>query len=107
MLEFYWAYADVNAMMDFCEDMLRAVIFKVVGHTHVPYGSQSIDFGQPFRRVGMKESLEGLVDQEKITNENVVTLFEEHVEQDRKSTRLNSSHSQISYAVFCLKKKIK
>src|SRR2546427_9367424 len=27
-------------------------------------------------------------------------------EGDRKSTRLNSSHSQISYAVFCLKKKI-
>src|SRR2546430_11820536 len=31
-------------------------------------------------------------------------LFEE-IEIDRKSTRLNSSHSQISYAVFCLKKK--
>src|SRR2546427_3108970 len=31
-----------------------------------------------------------------------------HVRQrDRKSTRLNSSHSQISYAVFCLKKKKK
>src|SRR2546430_3375569 len=28
-------------------------------------------------------------------------------EIDRKSTRLNSSHSQISYAVFCLKKKKK
>src|SRR2546427_6472199 len=27
--------------------------------------------------------------------------------RDRKSTRLNSSHSQISYAVFCLKKKNK
>src|SRR2546430_12137407 len=27
------------------------------------------------------------------------------VDRDRKSTRLNSSHSQISYAVFCLKKK--
>src|SRR2546430_1758645 len=27
------------------------------------------------------------------------------LERDRKSTRLNSSHSQISYAVFCLKKK--
>src|SRR2546427_7697835 len=27
------------------------------------------------------------------------------IERDRKSTRLNSSHSQISYAVFCLKKK--
>src|SRR2546430_11891663 len=29
------------------------------------------------------------------------------MDRDRKSTRLNSSHSQISYAVFCLKKKIK
>src|SRR2546430_13598333 len=29
----------------------------------------------------------------------------ELVQPDRKSTRLNSSHSQISYAVFCLKKK--
>src|SRR2546430_12717965 len=29
------------------------------------------------------------------------------VPRDRKSTRLNSSHSQISYAVFCLKKKKK
>src|SRR2546427_5048349 len=30
-----------------------------------------------------------------------------HIFGDRKSTRLNSSHSQISYAVFCLKKKKK
>src|SRR3712207_8819883 len=29
----------------------------------------------------------------------------DHVLQDRKSTRLNSSHANISYAVFCLKKK--
>src|SRR3712207_8903946 len=41
----------------------------------------------------------------------VVVLFEEDVGQeqqvveDRKSTRLNSSHANISYAVFCLKKK--
>src|SRR2546427_8664171 len=33
------------------------------------------------------------------------TVF--NVPKDRKSTRLNSSHSQISYAVFCLKKKNK
>src|SRR5688572_31611079 len=32
---------------------------------------------------------------------------EESGHADRKSTRLNSSHSQISYAVFCLKKKKK
>src|SRR5205085_12344918 len=33
------------------------------------------------------------------------TMFMARVRLDRKSTRLNSSHSQISYAVFCLKKK--
>src|SRR2546427_4975648 len=34
-------------------------------------------------------------------------LREDRFGEDRKSTRLNSSHSQISYAVFCLKKKKK
>src|SRR2546427_7944186 len=32
-------------------------------------------------------------------------LASQRTQRDRKSTRLNSSHSQISYAVFCLKKK--
>src|SRR5256885_13769439 len=35
----------------------------------------------------------------------VSTLFTQCTEVDRKSTRLNSSHLVISYAVFCLKKK--
>src|SRR5688572_31761356 len=34
-----------------------------------------------------------------------VGTVELDADEDRKSTRLNSSHSQISYAVFCLKKK--
>src|SRR3712207_8240325 len=41
---------------------------------------------------------------------SVVTAADEEIEallrqRDRKSTRLNSSHANISYAVFCLKKK--
>src|SRR2546427_6693279 len=39
------------------------------------------------------------------TSQEAVNCFE--CSSDRKSTRLNSSHSQISYAVFCLKKKKK
>src|SRR2546430_15522294 len=35
----------------------------------------------------------------------IVRRVEGQAPRDRKSTRLNSSHSQISYAVFCLKKK--
>src|SRR3712207_7751074 len=34
-------------------------------------------------------------------------IVQAHQSIDRKSTRLNSSHANISYAVFCLKKKIK
>src|SRR2546427_6800081 len=36
---------------------------------------------------------------------HLVAVDHGHHGRDRKSTRLNSSHSQISYAVFCLKKK--
>src|SRR2546430_10866767 len=37
--------------------------------------------------------------------EGAFTVGHGALREDRKSTRLNSSHSQISYAVFCLKKK--
>ena len=82
MLEFYWAYADVNQMMDFCEAMLRAVVFTVLGHTHVKFGEYELDFGAPFKRVGMKESLSGLAPPDEIPNEKVLELFEEHVEHE-------------------------
>src|SRR5690606_41097499 len=42
-------------------------------------------------------------------NDVVLQYFDETIlrdDEDRKSTRLNSSHVKISYAVFCLKKKI-
>ncbi|MGZ5481957.1 MAG: amino acid--tRNA ligase-related protein, partial [Pyrinomonadaceae bacterium] len=51
MLEFYWAYADVNQMMDFCEQLLRSVVYIALGHTHVRYGEHEIDFSQPFERM--------------------------------------------------------
>src|SRR5689334_24704794 len=40
-----------------------------------------------------------------LASSSLGTLCESCTTQDRKSTRLNSSHSSISYAVFCLKKK--
>src|SRR2546430_5885758 len=40
-----------------------------------------------------------------VTNFDPVSSTQTITVEDRKSTRLNSSHSQISYAVFCLKKK--
>jgi lysyl-tRNA synthetase class 2 len=80
MLEFYWAYADVNQMMDFCESMLQASVFTVLGHTHVRFGEHSIDFGQPFDRLTMKESVARFAPGENATDDNLLELFGEHVE---------------------------
>ncbi|MGH9873399.1 MAG: lysine--tRNA ligase [Pyrinomonadaceae bacterium] len=80
MLEFYWAYADVNQMMDFCEQMLRATVFTVLGHTHVNFAGRDIDFEQPFERMTMEASVARFAPGREITNENLLELFEEHVE---------------------------
>src|SRR2546422_3655185 len=47
------------------------------------------------------------VHRERADDAEAHTLVDQAVELDRKSTRLNSSHGYISYAVFCLKKKKK
>src|SRR2546427_8542601 len=65
-------------------------------------------FGGSFRLVAAGA---GYAEEESKTNrrlENITPFVQTHPparHSDRKSTRLNSSHSQISYAVFCLKKK--
>lgn len=82
MLEFYWAYADANQMMDFCEEMLRAVVFTVLGHTHARFGELDIDFAQPFQRLTMRESVTLFAPDKEITDENLLELFEEHVEHN-------------------------
>src|SRR5437868_9340961 len=50
--------------------------------------------------VGERESVRGAQQQNR-----AVVRRRAHAAEDRKSTRLNSSHVSISYAVFCLKKK--
>jgi lysyl-tRNA synthetase class 2 len=80
MLEFYWAYADVNQMMDFCESMLRAVVFKALGHTHVKFGDYDLDFAQPFERISMRNSVAKVVGEANVTADNLLELFEKHVE---------------------------
>src|SRR5689334_24491479 len=62
----------------------------------------ALDVG--LRRVDMGGRDLRLLDPQAI---DIVLEAEPGWEEDRKSTRLNSSHSSISYAVFCLKKKKK
>ena len=57
MLEFYEAYADYHDLMDLTEDMLRSLSQSVLGTTQVQYQGESYDFGKPFARMSVKESI--------------------------------------------------
>jgi len=57
MLEFYWAYANYNDLMDLTETMLRELADTVNGCTGVQYQGQSIDFGGTFRRMSVEASV--------------------------------------------------
>jgi lysyl-tRNA synthetase, class II len=84
MLEFYWAYADVNQMMDFCEELLRSVVKVATGDLSVRYGDYPpIDFSKPFQRVTMKDAIARYGKQEVAEDEQaerIVELFEELAE---------------------------
>ncbi len=57
MIEFYQAYADYRDMMDTTEAMLRTLAQNILGTTLINYQGQQFDFGSPFKRMTMKESI--------------------------------------------------
>jgi len=57
MLEFYEAYADYRDLMNLTEEMLRALLQQVLGATTITYQGEQYDFGQPFARFTLKESI--------------------------------------------------
>src|SRR2546430_11716485 len=60
-----------------------------------------------FRHGGSYDQAEERAEEKTGACADLLEAADESPAVDRKSTRLNSSHSQISYAVFCLKKKKK
>lgn len=57
MLEFYQAYSDYNELMDLTEDMLSQVTLNVLGSSEVVYQGETYDFGKPFHRWTVFESI--------------------------------------------------
>ncbi len=80
MLEFYCAYMDVNGMMDFCEELLRATIQSAKGDPRGRFGEDEMDFGRGFERVSMRDALKRYAPDVEPTEENLAELFEEHAE---------------------------
>jgi len=57
MLEFYWAYADYEMLMDFTEEMVTTVAEEVRGSLVSPWGDDRIDFSRPWRRLTMRDAI--------------------------------------------------
>ena len=57
MLEFYQAYADYHDLMDLTEDLLRNMALDLHGGTVVEYQGSRYDFGKPFRRLTVRDSI--------------------------------------------------
>src|SRR3712207_7551430 len=89
----------------FFNDTATTEIYTLSLHDALPIYTQE-DF--PEWWAGIQNNL-GQAYRQRIRGEVAENLEEaiHHYERDRKSTRLNSSHANISYAVFCLKKKNK
>src|SRR5688572_3479307 len=85
-----------------CEMKLRPTIFFLILIAAVAVSAQVLDRDRTARWREFNKNNFHQVNfaQTRLTKARLARL-------DRKSTRLNSSHSQISYAVFCLKKKKK
>lgn len=57
MMEFYWAYADYHDLMNLTEQLFKQLALDVVGSTELPYGDETYDFGKPFARLTIPESI--------------------------------------------------
>ncbi len=57
MLEFYWAYADYEMLMDFTEELISGVVEEVKGGLEVEWGGHTIDFSRPWRRLKMRDAI--------------------------------------------------
>jgi lysyl-tRNA synthetase class 2 len=57
MLEFYQAYAQASDLMALTEEMLSAVVLEISGGQKTAWGSETIDWTPPFRRVTMRQAV--------------------------------------------------
>jgi lysyl-tRNA synthetase class 2 len=57
MLEFYWAYADYEMLMDFTEELITTVARDAIGTLEVEWGEHRIDLSPPWRRLSLRDAI--------------------------------------------------
>ncbi len=57
MIEFYQAYAEYGDLMDLTEEMLKGIATDLIGNTIISYQGEEYDFGKPFQRMTVFDSI--------------------------------------------------
>jgi len=57
MLEFYWAYANFEDLMDLTEEMISGLCMNLYGKTKIMYQGTEIEFGKPWKRLSLKQAI--------------------------------------------------
>jgi lysyl-tRNA synthetase class 2 len=72
MLEFYQAYADYNDLIALTEELFRWLVTELCGTPVIEFQGNTLDFGKPFQRISIAESLIeiGGLDRESATDSN-------------------------------------
>jgi len=100
MIEFYQTYADYSDMMNMTEKLLKYVVKNVKGNEIVSYQNHEIDFGKPFKRVTLKDSIieySNDIDKESINNKDKLVNFCNSIKLDVSNY---SSLGEIHFAIF-------
>jgi lysyl-tRNA synthetase, class II len=85
MLEFYWAYADYNDLIELTEELLSGIARDVLRRETVTYRGNEISFARPFARFSMKEAIAhfGAIDVASLNDRGtLVELVKKHGEHD-------------------------
>ncbi len=90
-MEFYWAYADYQAVMDLTEEMVRFVVKEVLGTTSFVYRDQEIHLDKPWQRVELRQGILDKVgidiDQHRTARELAEALKSHDLDVDPKASR--------------------
>ena len=88
MVEFYMAHQNYKFIMNFVEDMIKKIIAQCGDTMELPFGDHMIDFGKPFERLSMKESVMfyGGLSEKDLSAANIdATLKKQNISLDNKN----------------------